>query len=187
LHRLPDLKKIRRISVMEYIRHISSPLGEILLSGTDQALTGLWFEGQKYYASTLTGPYEEGNPDVFAQTEKWLDLYFSGKIPDFTPPLAPSGTAFRKEVWEILLTIPFGRTMTYGEIAGLLARRKGLSSMSAKAVGGAVSRNPISIIIPCNRVIGAGGGLTGYAGGLERKEKLLALEKAGCISISSLF
>ena len=172
---------------MDYIKHISSPLGKILLSGRDQALTGLWFEGQKYYAATLAGPFEERDLAVFARTEKWLDLYFSGKNPDFTPSLAPSGTAFRKEAWEILLTIPFGQTMTYGDIAGQIAKRKGLPSMSAQAVGGAVSRNPISIIIPCHRVIGAGGSLTGYAGGLDRKEKLLALEKAGCCSLASLY
>ncbi len=163
---------------MEYIRHISSPLGEILLSGTDQALTGLWFESQKYCAATLAPPYEEKDLPVFEVTEKWLKLYFSGNEPDFTPPLSPKGTTFQKEVWDILLTIPYGQTVTYGEIARIYARRKGLPSMSAQAAGGAVSRNPISVIIPCHRVIGSGGKLTGYAGGIGRKQKLLALEKS---------
>jgi len=162
---------------MEYIHRISSPLGNILLSGTEQALTGLWFEGQKYYASTLTSPCEEKDLPVFDDAEKWLDLYFLGQKPDFMPPLSPRGTSFQKEIWDILLTIPYGQTVTYKYITSLTAERKGLPSMSAQAVGGAVSRNPVSIIIPCHRVIGSGGSLTGYAGGLDRKEKLLALEK----------
>lgn len=167
---------------MEYIRHVSSPLGEILLSGTDQALTGLWFEGQKYFASTLAPPYGEKNLPVYEQTEKWLKLYFSGTELDFTPPLSPRSTKFQKEIWDILLTIPYGQTVTYGDIARAYARRKGLPSMSAQVAGGAVSRNPISMIIPCHRVIGSGGKLTGYAGGIGRKQKLLALEKCGPLS-----
>ena len=167
---------------MEYIHTISSPLGNILLSGKKEVLTGLWFQGQKHFASTLTEPCEERYLPVFEETEKWLEIYFSGGKPDFTPSLAPRGTAFRKEVWEILLTIPYGQTQTYGQIAALLAEKKGLPAMSARAVGGAVSRNPISIIIPCHRVTGAGGSLTGYAGGLDRKEKLLSLEKTGIVS-----
>lgn len=163
---------------MEYIHYISSPLGKILLSGTENALTGLWLEGQKYYAGTLSQPCEEKSVPVFEEASRWLDLYFSGKLPGFTPNLAPKGTSFRKEVWEILLSIPCGRTMTYGEIARILADRRGLAHMSAQAVGNAVSRNPVSIIIPCHRVIGTDGSLTGYAGGIDKKEKLLALENS---------
>lgn len=165
---------------MEYIHHLTSPLGVILLSGTDRALTGLWFEGQKHYARSLSFPCEERKIPVFEETEKWLELYFAGVKPDFTPPLSPAGTSFRKEVWDILMTVPYGQTITYGEIARMMACRRKLPSMSAQAVGGAVSRNPISIIIPCHRVIGSDGSLTGYAGGIDRKEKLLALEKKGC-------
>ena len=110
---------------------------------------------------------------------KWLDVYFSGKEPDFTPPLRMETTPFRKAVWEILLTIPFGQTMTYGEIADMIAGRTGLEKMSAQAVGGAVGHNAISLIIPCHRVVGSNGSLTGYAGGIEKKVKLLTMEKAG--------
>jgi len=161
---------------MEYTYHYSSPLGGILLAGEGAALTGLWFEGQKYCADTLSRPCGEGDLPVFADAARWLDLYFSGQAPDFTPPLAPKGTPFRRAVWDILLTIPYGQTMTYGQIAALLAEERGLSPRAARAVGSAVGHNPISLIIPCHRVVGSGGRLTGYAGGLERKEALLALE-----------
>ena len=113
---------------------------------------------------------------VFEKTRRWLDAYFRGEKPDFTPPLSVETTPFRRAVWELLLTIPYGQTMTYGEIAAEIARRRGLSGMSAQAVGGAVGRNPISLIIPCHRVVGTGGSLTGYAGGIEKKVKLLELE-----------
>ena len=113
---------------------------------------------------------------VFEETRRWLDAYFRGEKPDFTPPLSVETTPFRRAVWELLLTIPYGQTMTYGEIAAEIARRRGLSGMSAQAVGGAVGRNPISLIIPCHRVVGTGGSLTGYAGGIEKKVKLLELE-----------
>ena len=162
---------------MIYTWRTSSPLGGILLSGTDTALTGLWFDGQKYYAGTLSGPGTEIMTPVFEMTERWIGIYFSGKEPDFTPPLAPAGTPFRRAVLDVLLTIPYGKTMTYGQIASVIAEQRGLKTMSAQAVGNAVGHNPISIIIPCHRVIGADGGLTGYAGGLERKRRLLAMEK----------
>lgn len=169
---------------MQYIHYYDSPLGKILLSGSEKALTGLWFEGQKYYAASLPCQCREKNTDVFDQTQKWLELYFDGKMPDFTPPLAMETTPFRKSVWQILLTIPYGQTMTYGEIARILARQMGLSSMSAQAVGGAVGHNAISLIIPCHRVVGSDGSLTGYAGGIDRKVRLLTLEKA---DLSSFF
>ena len=161
---------------MDYCSHILTPLGQALLSSDGEALTGLWFEGQKYCAATLSDCCEERALPVFAEAERWLSVYFSGKVPDFTPPLAPKGTPFRKEIWDILLTIPYGQTITYGRIAAILAARRGFRHFSAQAVGGAVGHNPISLIIPCHRVVGADGSLTGYAGGIEKKHFLLDLE-----------
>ena len=155
----------------------NSPLGKITIASDGAALTGLWFDGQKYFGDTLPEHPEIKELPVFIETKRWLNIYFEGKIPDFTPPLSMETTPFRKAVWEIMLTIPYGRTMTYGEIAGRIAAQKGLSKMSAQAVGGAVGHNSISLIIPCHRVVGTNGSLTGYAGGLDRKVKLLALEK----------
>lgn len=163
---------------MTNIWHYDSPLGGITLSGNGTALTGLWFDGQKYFGETLPQEYEEKMLPIFAQSVQWLDLYFSGKAPDFTPKLQLQATPFRKAVWELLLTIPFGKTVTYGEIAERIARQRGVSHMSAQAVGGAVGHNPISLIIPCHRVVGSNGSLTGYAGGIEKKLQLLTLEKA---------
>ena len=163
---------------MEYTAHYDSPLGGITLSSDGEALLGLWFDGQKLFAATLDPDHEEKDCPVFDQAKRWLDVYFCGRDPGFTPPLRMKSTAFRRAVWEILLAIPFGRTMTYGEIAAELARGNGLARMSAQAVGGAVGHNPISLIVPCHRVVGADGSLTGYAGGLERKRRLLALEGA---------
>lgn len=169
---------------MEYLHHYASPLGGITLAGEGGALTGLWFDGQKYFGEGLSEDCEGKKLSVFEQADRWLDIYFSGKAPDFTPPLLMKTTPFRKVVWEIMLTIPYGRTMTYGEIASEAARRTGRGRMSAQAVGGAVGHNAISLIIPCHRVVGANGSLTGYAGGIARKEKLLALEGA---DMSSFF
>ena len=163
---------------MEYTAHCDSPLGGITLSSDGEALLGLWFDGQKLFASTLAPDHEERALPVFDLAQRWLEVYFGGRDPGFTPPLRMNATPFRHAVWEILLTIPFGRTMTYGEIAAELARRNGLPRMSAQAVGGAVGHNPISLIVPCHRVVGADGSLTGYGGGLERKRFLLALEGA---------
>lgn len=135
--------------------------------------------GEKFYANEQneqSGYFEEKNLAVFDQTRRWLDLYFSGREPGFTPALNPMGSAFRRTVWEILLKIPYGKTTTYGQIAREIATARGLAKMSAQAVGGAVGHNEISIIIPCHRVIGAHGSLTGYAGGIDRKIKLLQLE-----------
>ena len=163
---------------MPYISHYRSPLGDILLAADQNCLTGLWFEGQKYFALHLDKEREEKEIPVFEKTKEWLDIYFSGKEPDFTVTLRFIGTDFQKEVWKILCSIPYGQTMTYGEIAGKLAEKRGKKSMSAQAVGGAVGHNRISILVPCHRVVGSDGSLTGYAGGIEKKVKLLTLEKA---------
>ncbi len=164
---------------MEYTNHFDSPLGGITLASDGEALTGLWFDGQKYFGATLTGEREEREFSVFQQAKQWLDIYFTGKDPGFIPPLLMKTTPFRKAVWKIMLEIPFGETMTYGEIAGKIAKEKGLKKMSARAVGGAVGHNAIALMIPCHRVVGTNGSLTGYAGGIEKKVRLLAMEKAG--------
>lgn len=162
---------------MEYAHYYNSPLGKILLASDGHALTGLWFEGQKYFAAKLDPDHEEKDLPVFAQVAEWLAMYFDGENPAFMPPLTLKGTPFQKEVWEAMLAIPFGQTTTYAKIAAEIARRRGLASMSAQAVGSAVAHNPISLIIPCHRVVGSDGSLTGYAGGIEKKEWLLAMER----------
>ena len=162
---------------MTYRASYLSPLGAITLASDGKALTGLWFDGQKYFGSTLPVETKQGDCPVFAQAKRWLDSYFAGEKPGFTPPLHWMTTPFRRAVWEILLTVPYGCTTTYGQIAAQLADRMG-RLQSAQAVGGAVGHNPVSIIIPCHRVVGADGSLTGYAGGVERKIALLRLEKA---------
>ena len=161
---------------MEYTYHYNSPLGGITLASDGEALTGLWFDEQKYFADSLADKYEEKSLPIFERTVKWLDIYFSGKAPEFTPPLNMKTTKFRKAVWEIMLAIPFGQTMTYGEIANRIAKQKGIKRMSAQAVGGAVGHNSISLIIPCHRVVGTNGSLTGYAGGINKKVRLLKME-----------
>jgi len=161
---------------MDYVYHYNSPLGGITLTSDGNLLNGLWFDGQNYHKDKLLPCHKEKNLPIFDKTVKWLDIYFSGKMPDFTPALHIKTTMFRKLVWEILLKIPFGHTMTYGRIARCIAVQMGIPCMSAQAVGGAVGHNPISIIIPCHRVIGSNGSLTGYAGGLDRKIKLLEIE-----------
>lgn len=183
--------------MQEYTCQYESPLGGITMASDGEALTGLWFDGQKYFADTLASYHEEKNLPVFAQTKKWLDLYFRGKNPDFTPPLRLKGSEFRRKVWDILLAIPYGETMNYGEIArklveetvgdisavddGATTTRKKVGAkqhVCAQAVGGAVSHNPISLIVPCHRVVGADGSMTGYAGGIDKKVKLLELEQS---------
>lgn len=163
---------------MNYTYRYNSPVGNITLASDGTYLIGLWFDGQKYDKATLSSENKEQDLPIFEDTCRWLDIYFSGRNPDFTPPIRMLTTEFRKHVWEILLTIPYGKTITYGEIAKRLTLQNGFSRMSAQAVGGAVGHNPISIIIPCHRVVGANGSLTGYAGGIEKKMKLLELEKA---------
>lgn len=158
-------------------KRYDSPLGEILLAGNGEGLTGLWFAGQKYFAQGLPGDAAPGEDAVLAQICRWLDRYFAGEDPGPLPPLAPQGTPFRREVWDILLTIPRGEVLNYGDIAARLAQSRGIAHFSAQAVGGAVGHNPVSILIPCHRVVGRDGSLTGYAGGLWRKEALLALER----------
>ena len=149
----------------------ASPLGEIVLAAEGAALTGLWFDGQQHFPPALPAPGEFAASPVLEAAARWLAGYFAGAQSVFAPPLAPEGTPFQRKVWERLRAIPYGETMTYGALAAALGS-------SARAVGGAVARNPISLVIPCHRVVGAGGTLTGYAGGIERKEYLLRLEHA---------
>lgn len=162
---------------MFFIHEYNSPLGMITVASDGDGLTGLWFDGQKYYADTLTEECIMRDLPVFDETDKWLDAYFSGRKPSQAPAVRfVGGSPFRREVWQILTQIPYGVTVTYKDVAAEIARRHGLKSMSAQAVGGAVGRNPVSIIVPCHRVIGSDGNLTGYAGGIERKVKLLEIE-----------
>ncbi|MDE6926127.1 MAG: methylated-DNA--[protein]-cysteine S-methyltransferase [Acetatifactor sp.] len=179
---------------MLYRRIYHSPLGEMTMVSDGKALTALSFQGQKYAETAANdeetkaddaqepsgageGTEENGARAVFDRTAEWLDIYFAGSNPDFMPPLAAKGTPFQETVWEILRKIPYGKTISYGEIARQIAEERGVRRMSAQAVGGAVGRNPVAIIVPCHRVIGSDGSLTGYAGGLDRKEELLKLEK----------
>lgn len=163
---------------MQYITRYQSPLGEILLACDDQGLTGLWFDHEKYYALNLDPEHMEKGTADFQDTRRWLDIYFQGTEPDSFPPLHMIGTPFQISVWNILRRIPYGKTTTYGEIAALLAQERNLPRMSAQAVGGAVGHNEISIIVPCHRVVGKNGNLTGYAGGIDKKTALLKLEGA---------
>ena len=161
-----------------YTSRYHSALGDILLAADEIGLTGLWFVGQSYFADTLPAEQIEQETVILAQAKEWLDVYFSGKEPDFTPPLHPIGSPFRQAVWKLLLQIPYGQTTTYGEIARQMEKLQNRPHMSAQAVGGAVGHNGISIIIPCHRVVGTKGSLTGYAGGLDKKMALLELEHA---------
>lgn len=163
---------------MQYTTKYTSPLGNITLASDGGALTGLWFDGQKYYPRGLDSAAEYGSLPIFRQAADWLDIYFSGKEPDFTPPLLFTGTDFQNEVWSILTSIPYGSTRSYQDVANELARRRGIPRMSAQAAGSAVGRNRLSVIVPCHRVVGTNGSLTGYAGGINRKIGLLKLEGA---------
>ncbi len=157
---------------MDYTAQYASPLGGMTMASDGEALVGLWFDGQRFFGAGMEQACgRRDDLTVFELTHRWLDLYFGGGKPDFTPPLLLRGSEFRRQVWEILLAIPYGQTVTYGEVA----RRIG-GGMSAQAVGGAVGHNPVSLIVPCHRVVGAYGQLTGYAGGVERKLRLLQLE-----------
>jgi methylated-DNA-[protein]-cysteine S-methyltransferase len=161
---------------MEYIYKIKSPVGILTVASDGQNVLGLWIEGQKYFAKTLGKDISEKNLPVFENVLKWLDVYFSGREPDFMPPLMPKGSPFQKTVWDKLRKIPYGHTTNYGELAKQFESENKGRAMSARAIGGAVGRNPISILIPCHRVIGKNGSLTGYAGGIGAKIKLLKNE-----------
>lgn len=163
---------------MVYTTHWASPIGDLLLAEKDGSLVGLWMARQKYFLGSLREEMEERDDSaIFNQTRQWLGRYFAGGKPSARElRLAPEGSEFRQEVWRILCEIPYGEVMTYGEIAQKMAANRGGAKMSAQAVGGAVGHNPISIIIPCHRVVGTNGSLTGYAGGLDRKIRLLTLE-----------
>ena len=161
---------------MVYTCNYKSPIGNILLAADEIGLIGLWLEGQKYFANTLPDEQIPQETEILKEAKEWLNVYFSGKEPQFTPPLHPAGSAFRQAVWQILLQIPYGQTITYGEIARRMAEKQNISQMSAQAVGGAVGHNEVSIIIPCHRVVGTNGSLTGYAGGIDKKIELLKLE-----------
>ena len=171
---------------MDYTAHYQSPLGGITMASDGEALIGLWFDGQKHFAEILDNQHTECERlPVFESTRRWLDTYFQGKAPDHTPDLHLRSSAFRCHVWRILLTIPFGKTATYGDIARQLTQACGMPRMSAQAVGNAISHNNISLIIPCHRVVGAGGSLTGYAGGLDKKLQLLQMENQSSFPYTS--
>ena len=169
-------KSTASFEYMKYKYEYSSPIGKIILTSDGEKLTALCFDFDRYFsAKAKMAQYKD--LEVFAQTVKWLDMYFKGEEPNFMPPIHLEGTEFRKRVWEILQTIPYGKVVSYGEIARKIAEKRKVPRVSAQAVGGAVGHNPISIIVPCHRVIGANGNLTGYGGGLDKKIALLKLEK----------
>lgn len=163
---------------MYYFTKYNSPMGVLTIASDGKAIIGLWIKGQKYFAGAAPQEMaEKDNLPVFNAAKKWLDKYFAGKKPDISAlPLAPIGGDFRRGVWQILTTIPYGEVITYGDIAKKMAKKMGKKAMSSQAVGGAVGHNQISIIIPCHRVVGANGNLTGFAGGIDKKIKLLKHE-----------
>jgi methylated-DNA-[protein]-cysteine S-methyltransferase len=173
---LPDKHLKSEFSDNFKLSENKSPVGLLTVASDGSTVSGLWIEGQKYFTKTLEADALEQNLPVFDTVRKWLDIYFSGKEPDFIPPLMPKGSPFQKSIWTILCTIPYGQTTTYGELANEFALRNKGKPGSARATGGAVGRNPVSILIPCHRVIGKNGNLTGYAGGIAAKIKLLRLE-----------
>ena len=162
---------------MNYICRYESPMGRITMASDGEYLIGLWFDSQLDSKIDQIKECQLNELSIFVQTKEWLDIYFDGKDPGKIPPLKISTTPFRKRVWEIMLNIPYGKTMSYGQIAKQIADERNLKAMSAQAVGGAVGHNEISIIIPCHRVMGSDGTLTGYTGGLDKKKRLLELEK----------
>lgn len=162
---------------MMYTTRYASPLGDMLLAADEIGLTGVWFDGQKYFARSLDTNCTEKETTDLVYAKRWLDAYFHGIQPNFMPRLHLTGSAFQQTVWQVLLQIPYGQTTTYGAIAKQIACERGLPHMSAQAVGGAVGHNPISILVPCHRVVGTNGKLTGYAGGMERKRQLILWEK----------
>lgn len=162
---------------MKYYDTWDSPLGEIWMQSEGESLCGLWFAGQKHFDLTQLQQGMQQELPVFAETKRWLEEYFSGKVSAFTPSLQLTGTPFQHTVWNLLLQIPYGDTTTYGQLAARAAKELGREKMSAQAVGNAVGHNPISLIVPCHRVVGADGSLTGYAGGVEKKAWLLDWER----------
>lgn len=162
---------------MLYYKKVASPLGEITLRSDGEALTGLWFADDKHYGAKDIAGAALADLDVFMQAEAWLAEYFAGREPKVSVPLKLQGSEFQMQVWRLLQDIPYGRLVTYGDIAKKIAAQKGVARMSAQAVGGAVGHNPLCIIIPCHRVVGANSSLTGYGGGMWRKVRLLELEK----------
>ena len=162
---------------MLYYKKVASPLGEITLRSDGEALTGLWFADDKHYGAKDIAGAALADLDVFTQAEEWLAEYFAGREPKVSVPLKLQGSEFQMQVWRLLQDIPYGRLVTYGDIAKKIAAQKGVARMSAQAVGGAVGHNPLCIIGPCHRVVGANGSLTGYGGGMWRKVRLLELEK----------
>ena len=184
-------KEVFTDSKIAYTSQYDSPLGTITVACDDEAIIGLWFNGQRHFGNVLPSEIVELGENelrtlkvgckantLLEEARRWLDVYFSGQEPDFLPPLRYDSTPFRKAVCDIMLTIPYGKTMTYGDIADLIAGERGIEKMSAQAVGGAVGHNPISLMIPCHRVVGTNGSLTGYGGGIDRKVKILELENA---------
>ena len=162
---------------MNYFSTYDSPLGELVLAANDGALTGLWMAGQRFFASGLPSNSIKGTNDVLKEAECWLDSYFAGERIELGDiPIQMQGTPFQKEVFELIAQIPYGCFVTYGDLASDIAHKRGITKMSAQAIGGAVGHNPISIIVPCHRVLAAGGKLGGYGGGLENKRFLLRLE-----------
>ena len=161
-----------------YKTTIESPIGKITLGSDGESLVGLWTDGQRYFGDTV--PNEmllNDNLNVFTITKDWLNRYFDGMKPQISElPIDPIGGEFRQIVWKLLTEIPYGKVITYGELAQKIAKQRGIEKMSAQAVGGAVGRNPISIIIPCHRVVGANGNLTGFSGGIQMKQQLLQHE-----------
>ena len=171
---------------MHYLSHYESPLGAMTMASDGEHLTGLWFDGQNYDRSTISDDaVVQPHLPVFTQTAQWLDTYFEGTDPGFTPPIRVEGSDFKKMVTSIMLSVPFGATSTYARIAAEVARRLGRKQMSAQAVGGAVGHNPITLIVPCHRVLASDGSLRGYAGGVDRKERLLEMEGVNMSGLST--
>ncbi|MCF1616867.1 methylated-DNA--[protein]-cysteine S-methyltransferase [Tetragenococcus koreensis] len=160
--------------MMIYMNKTDSPLGPLVLTSDGENLTGLWFENR----STIQESWQEKELPIFTETQSWLQEYFTGKDPAWMLPVKPEGTDYRKNVWKALLEVPYGETTSYKDIAQMVDAASPDRKTSARAVGGAVGKNPISIIIPCHRIIGSDGDLTGYGGGIDRKIKLLELEKS---------
>ena len=163
---------------MAVTHNYQSPLGEIVIASDDTAITGLWLVGQRHFDIEVEGCITDKDLPIFDEVSRWLDIYFTGNNPGEIPAVRMNGTPFQLEVWQILQAVPYGKLITYREIAELIAKKRGITKMSARAVGNAVGRNPVSILVPCHRVVGSDGKMTGYAGGIERKVKLLKLENA---------